>query len=201
MSSECSLKDKVLPEIIRKSGADYPSPSAGGLLRTKSDRGHSSCLACLAHARGPHCEKAVQLTVSHRPQEFTSSCVALVGEEGKRQGRLRLLARRCCREQGHMGACVQSGRLGSFANCAFAAPCCPSMLSIGLLGVVSITSGPAMSLWEAAAREGFSGVTSDYLSKMIAHLQVFQQMPADRPRSILAKIEALIKHILPHFTT
>ena len=69
---------------------------------------------------------------------------------------------------------------------------------LGHLGIVMAQSDPEQTLWQAAARSGFAGVTAEYLKKMMAELKICEGMPnKDHPKTVLAIVEALIKSVLP----
>lgn len=68
-------------------------------------------------------------------------------------------------------------------------------------GISLMQTGPAEAPSVASARFGFKSLTSGFIDKLIASIGIFEAMPKkDRPRSVLAKCEALIKHFLPNIT-
>ena len=65
-------------------------------------------------------------------------------------------------------------------------------------GVLVLQEGPEWKLIEAAAWDGFANCPTPVLEKLLKLRGLLKYLPKDeRPKSVLAKVDMLVTHILP----
>ena len=212
----CSLDDNVLKELLHSSGKAFPSPSA------QSSQLHCATWTLLTHccqencfSSLPHAWHALLMPETQIVRKMPASETFIVLKSSPYAALLWPAQLKRSKGINVFLPDVSSGTKASWVpvlsdegwEVVPTAALPPHVVrgcfesSLGLLGVMCVQSGSSMSLRKAAARVGFAGVIDEYLSKMLARLGVCNEIPAkDRPRTVLAKVEALVKHCLPDLT-